>query len=189
MLRWFWRLYWKLSGWKFIGEYPYHQNKLVIAAAPHTSSSDVWIGLAARAVLKIEHVKFLGKKELFQYGLGWLFKSLGAVPVDRSAPNGVVGQVVEMFNKNDSFTIALAPEGTRKKVDKLKTGFYQIAKQAEVPLLLVGIDFGNKAIRFSELIFPTTDEFADFNKILSFFAPIDGKHPELGLKHLLKLDK
>ncbi len=189
MLRWFWRLYWKLSGWKFIGEYPYHQNKLVIAAAPHTSSSDVWIGLAARAVLKIEHVKFLGKKELFQNGLGWLFKSLGAVPVDRSAPNGVVGQVVEMFNKNDSFTIALAPEGTRKKVDKLKTGFYQIAKQADVPLLLVGIDFGNKAIRFSELIYPTNDEFADFNKILSFFAPIDGKHPELGLKHLLKLDK
>jgi 1-acyl-sn-glycerol-3-phosphate acyltransferase len=189
MLRWFWKLYWKRSGWKFIGEYPYKIKKLVIAAAPHTSSSDVWIGLAARSVLKIEHVKFLGKKELFKYGLGWLFRSLGAVPVDRSAPNGVVGEVVEMFDKNENFTIALAPEGTRKKVDKLKSGFYQIAKQAKVPILLVGIDFGNKAIRFSDLIHTTSDESADFNKIIEFFAPIEGKHPDQGLMHLLKSDK
>src|ERR1700741_2060505 len=148
MLRWFWKLYWKLSGWKFSGEYPYQLRKLVIAAAPHTSSSDVWIGLAARGVLKLEHIRFLGKKELFKNGLGWLFRSLGAVPVDRSAPNGVVGQAVELFNSNERFTLALAPEGTRKKVDKLRTGFYQIAKQAQVPILLVGIDFGNKTLRF-----------------------------------------
>jgi 1-acyl-sn-glycerol-3-phosphate acyltransferase len=189
MLRWFWKLSGKLSGWNFAGKYPFHLKKLVIAAAPHTSSSDVWIGLAARSVLRLEHIKFLGKKELFKNGLGWLFRSLGAVPVDRSAPNGVVGQVVDMLNANESFTIALAPEGTRKKVEKLKTGFYQIAKQAQVPILLIGIDFGTKTLRFSELIYPTSDESADFDKIIGFFASIDGKYPEKGLKHLSKMAK
>lgn len=184
MLRLFWKFYWKLSGWKIVGEFPYHYKKMVIIVAPHTSWKDILIGLATRNELKINHVKFLGKKELFDGPFGWLFRWLGGTAVDRSGKHGLVEQVVELFAANDTFILAIAPEGTRKRVDKLRSGFYYMAKKAEVPILPLGLDYGNKQIVLGEPLFTSGNEEADFKKIIAFFAAIKGKKPTSDLRHL-----
>jgi 1-acyl-sn-glycerol-3-phosphate acyltransferase len=174
----------KMTGWKMTGIFPDHISKMVIAVGPHTSAWDVVIGLGTRSIVPIKQAYFLGKKELFAGPFGWFFRALGGTPVDRSSSQGMVAQVAEKFTQHDVFRLAMSPEGTRKKVDKLRTGFYHIAKLANVPILLVGFDFSKKEVIFGELIYPSADEAADFTKILSFFAGVEGKIPELGLKHL-----
>ena len=184
MLRFFWKLYWQLSGWKVVGNFPHHFKKMVIIVAPHTSWQDIFIGFAARSELKIEKAKFLGKKELFDGPFGWLFRWLGGTPVDRFHKQGMVEQVAELFNSRDTFLLAMAPEGTRKRVDKLRSGFYQIAKKAGVPILPVGLDFEHKHLVIGEPILPGENEKVDFQKIISFFAEIKGKKPAFDLRHL-----
>jgi 1-acyl-sn-glycerol-3-phosphate acyltransferase len=184
MLRLILKIWWKLSGWKINGVFPYHIQKLLLIVAPHTSWKDVLVGFAARDRLKIHNAKFLGKKELFDGPFGWLFRRLGGTPVDRFSSQGAVEQVVELFKKNNEFLLAMSPEGTRKKVDKLRTGFYHIAKQAEVPILMIGFDFSKKEIIIGEPFNPSDNEAADFKHIIDFFAPVKGANPEQGLGHL-----
>jgi len=155
---------------------------MVLIVAPHTSWKDLVVALAARSVLRLNHIKFLGKKELFEGPFGWFFRWMGGTPVDRSGRHGAVEQVVELFKKKDEFTIAISPEGTRKKVNHLRTGFYHIAKKAGVPVIMIGLDFAHKQILIAEPFFTTDNEQKDFNHILSFFAPVKGKHPEKGLQ-------
>lgn len=181
MLRLFWKAWWKIHRWKFKGTYPYDQKKLVLLVAPHTSWKDILVAMAARSRLKTR-IRFLGKKELFDGPFGWLFRWQDGIPVDRFSKHGVVDQVVELFNSHDAFAIALSPEGTRKKVEKLRTGFYHIARKANVPVLLVGLDFANRQVIFSEPFLLTGNEEADIKKILEFFGPIKGKNPEKGLQ-------
>ena len=188
MTKFFWRIWFKLTGWKINGSYPLEIKKMILLVAPHTSWKDILVGLATRSKLKIYKAKFLGKKELFDGPFGWYFRWLGGVPVDRHSKHGMVEQVVEMYNNNEEFIIALSPEGTRKKVDKLRTGFYHIAKQANVPIVMVGFDFSKKEIILSETFYVSDDEEADFKKIIDFYAPIKGCHPHLGLAHL-KMNK
>ena len=173
----------KLAGWKVKGIFPNHIPKMVLAVGPHTSAWDVVIGFGARRLIPIDHAYFLGKKELFEGTFGWFFKAMGGTPVDRSSSQGMVAQVADKFAQHDIFRLGMSPEGTRKKVEKLKTGFYHIARQANVPILLVGFDFGKKEVILGDLIYPA-DEAEDFKKILSFFAGVEGKIPELGVKHL-----
>lgn len=184
MTKLFWNIWWKLNGWKINGSYPYHVKKMLIIVAPHTSWKDILVGLASRSKLKIYNAKFLGKKELFDGPFGWFFRWLGGVPVDRFSKNGMVEQVVEMYNSKDEFTIALSPEGTRKKVDKLRTGFYHIAKQAKVPILMIGFDYSKKEIVIGAPFSTSDDEAADFRHIIDFFAPVKGYKPEQGIGHL-----
>lgn len=187
MLHLLWKTYWKLSGWKIAGRFPYHYKKMVMIVAPHTSWKDILVGFAARNELQIHHAKFLGKKELFDGPFGWLFKKLGGTPVDRFSKQGMVEQVVEMFAINENFILAMSPEGTRKKVDTLRSGFYHIAKQAKVPILMVGFDFENKQLIIGTPFFTSDDETADFKTIIKFFAAIKGAKPELDLRHLKDL--
>ncbi len=184
MLSLIWKLYWKLSGWKVVGLFPYHYKKMVMIVAPHTSWKDILVGFAGRNELKINHANFLGKKELFDGPFGWLFRWLGGRPVDRFNKNGLVDQVAELFAGNEVLIIAMAPEGTRKRVDKLRSGFYHIAKKAQVPILPVGLDFENKQLVLGEPFFTSNDEEADFKKIITFFSKIKGKNPDYDLRHL-----
>ena len=188
-MRLLWRLYTKLEGWKAINEFPNHLNKAVVIVAPHTYWKDFLIGIAFRSVLKIKHAKYLGKAELFSGPFGFIFRWLGGTGVDRFSKHGVVEQVVEKLNKADRLLIALSPEGTRKKVDKLRTGFYYIAKQSNVPIVMVGLDYSKKELSVSEPFYTTDDEAADFKKIIEFFAPLKGYHPDQGLAHLLEQRK
>lgn len=184
MTKLFWSIWWKLKGWKINGIFPGEIKKMVIIVAPHTSWKDILIGLAARSKLKIYNAKFLGKKELFDGPFGWYFRWLGGVPVDRFSKSGLVEQVVGIFNSKEEFIIALSPEGTRKKVDKLRSGFYHIAKQANVPIQMIGFDYSKKEIVVGSPFSPSNDEAADFKHIINFFTPIKGANPEQGVGHL-----
>lgn len=184
-MRAFWKLYLKVFGWKIVG-LPPQLNKFVMIVGPHTSALDFIIGVAVRSVTRMK-THYLGKKELFKPPFGFIFRKLGGYPVDRSSSKNMVDEVVNIFNAHDQFSIALAPEGTRQKVEKLRTGFYHIALNAKVPLAMAALDFGNREVIFSEPFEPSGNKKDDFQKIFKFFKEIKGKHPELGM-HDLRID-
>jgi 1-acyl-sn-glycerol-3-phosphate acyltransferase len=173
-----------LAGWKASGKFPYHLKKYVIIVGPHTSNWDFIIGVLFRKSLRLEKARYLGKKELFDPPFGFLFRWLGGYPVDRSQNKNMVDEVVKVFNEHEEFGIALSPEGTRTRVEKLRSGFYNIARGAKVPIVMVGLDYANKQVTFSEPFSPTGNQEADFEQILKFFRPIQGKYPEKSLSHL-----
>jgi 1-acyl-sn-glycerol-3-phosphate acyltransferase len=185
---WFWKTAFRLSGWRVRDVYPKGIDKAVLIVAPHTSAWDFPLGLAARSYLNLKHTHYLGKEELFKGPFGFLFRATGGYPVNRFNKEKMVDQVVTLFQTHDQFILALSPEGTRKKVDRLRSGFYHIAKKAGVPIVMVGFDFSKKEISIAPAFFAGQDEAADFKKIIQFFAPIKGKIPELGLDHLLNQD-
>jgi 1-acyl-sn-glycerol-3-phosphate acyltransferase len=181
MLRIIYRILFAAFGWKINGNFPHHLPKYIIAVAPHTSNWDFIVGLAGRSVMKLERIKFLGKSQLFKPPFGWFFRYLGGYPVDRTSKHDMVNQVVDMFHSHDEFILAIAPEGTRKKVSKIKTGFYYIAKKANVPIVPCGFDFSKKQIVVGQPLFPSDDFSADLQQLYSFHSSIQGKFPELGI--------
>jgi len=180
MLRSIYRILFSFFGWKIIGSFPPGIRKYIIAVAPHTSNWDFPVGLAARSILKLKDVKFLGKSQLFKPPYGWIFRTLGGYPVERTTSRDMVNEVVNIFNSHEDFALAIAPEGTRKKVDKLKTGFYYIAKNASIPIVPVGFDFEKKAVIVGEPLYPTENIEVDFEKLYSFYGRIKGKNPTSG---------
>ena len=180
-----WNIFLQLQKWKIGDDFPHHIKKAIVIMAPHTSSWDFVVGLAVRSKLKLYHFKFLGKDSLFKSPFGFFFRKMGGFPVDRSNKNNMVDQVVALFNNHEHFILALSPEGTRKKVDRLKTGFYHIAKKANVPIIMTGFDFGKKKISFSEPFYTTDNMENDINYILQFYSTIEGKNPQQGLNHLI----
>lgn len=178
------RLILSMMGWTSVGEFPYQLKKYVVIVAPHTSGWDFIIGVLFRKALRMEKARYLGKKELFNPPFGFLFRWLGGYPVDRSNNKNMVEEVVKIFNSREEFAIALSPEGTRKRVDKLRTGFYNIAKGAHVPIIMAGLDYAKKQAIFSAPFYATENQAADFEHILKFFRPVQGKFPEKGLGHL-----
>jgi 1-acyl-sn-glycerol-3-phosphate acyltransferase len=176
-----WRLFLRAKGWNTAIVFPYHHlPQFIVIVGPHTSNWDFVIGLAYRNILDMNYVGFLGKKQLFKPPFGWLFRKLGGIPVDRSASHNLVDTVAALFAAHERFAIAIAPEGTRKKVEKLKTGFYFIAAKANVPIIMVGLDYKRKTVLFSEPLY-TGDQVEDFETIYHFYRTISGKYPKLGL--------
>lgn len=167
----------KLIGWEVNFDVQPIPDKYILAVVPHTSSWDFFLGLFTRGVMGTD-TKYIGKKSLFRWPFGPIFRSLGGYPVDRSKNNNFVDSVVDIFNSKEKFSIALAPEGTRKKVDKLKTGFYYIAKGANIPIILVRFDYQNREVTFSDPFLPTDDMEADFKFIDDHFRGTHGKIPE-----------
>ena len=179
----FWTLMYKLTGWKVVGKLSETEKKCVMIVAPHTSLWDFPVGLGSRAILGFE-AKYLAKKELFKNPIiGFLLKAIGGIPVDRgNKSNGIVDSVVKYFDDNEEFIVALTPEGTRKYVKRWKTGFYRIAKQANVPIVMVGFDFKRKVVEFMDPFYLTDDMDADLEHIQTYFRGITGRNPELGVK-------
>ncbi len=167
----------KLFGWKIVGPYPENEKKFIIAVVPHTSSWDFPLGIIVRGALK-KDIKFLGKSSLFKPPFGWFFRALGGYPVDRSKSSNLVDAVVDIFNSKERFVVAIAPEGTRKKVERLKTGFYYIALGAKIPILPVAFDFEHKTVWIKDLFYPEGDKEKDFEHIHQVFAGVKGKKPE-----------
>jgi 1-acyl-sn-glycerol-3-phosphate acyltransferase len=173
-------IYYKLLGWKVVGNANFSKEsikKAVIIAAPHTSWHDFYIGILLRSVLKVK-TNFVGKKSLFTFPFGWFFRALGGTPVNRFSNENAVQQIVKIFNEKDEFRLGMSPEGTRKKVTKWRTGFYYIAKEANVPIIMFTLDFENKQNKISEPFYPTDDQQADFKFIHNFYKDIKGKIPE-----------
>ena len=169
----------KILGWKIVGDFPADVKKYIVIGAPHTSYWDFVIGLFARSITD-EKINFIGKASLFKWPYGFLFRGLGGTPVDRSKNNNFVDAIVQVFDCKNEFRLALSPEGTRKKVEQWKTGFYYIAKGAKVPIVMFTFDFGNKQIAIAKPFYPTDSIEADIKFIKEFYKGVKGKHPEKG---------
>ncbi len=168
-------IYHKILGWKAVGDFNKETvKKCMIIVVPHTSWHDFYIGLLIRQVMDLK-ISFLGKKELFKWPIGWYLKRVGGIPLDRTPGQNKVEAIAELFEKRDELRLAIAPEGTRKKVKEWKTGFYHIAKAASVPVIMVTFDFGKKQNVISEPFYPTDDMEADLELMYSFFKGVKGK--------------
>ena len=167
-----------LLGWKFEGDFSKEVKKYVVIAAPHTSWVDFPIAILSRMSAGIM-INFIGKASLFNGPFGFFFRALGGTPVDRSKNNNLVDGIVDIFNNKKVFRLGLSPEGTRKKVNTWKTGFYYIAKGANVPIVMATLDFENKKIKISEPYYTTNDKEKDFEFLRGFFLNVKGKNPEL----------
>ena len=168
--------YYRVLGWKLKGRFP-DLDKCVLAVAPHTSWVDFPLGLLIRSVLG-EQINYVGKKSLFAGPFGWFFRWAGGAPVDRGKNTDTVKAVADIFRQREVFRLALAPEGTRKKVDRWRTGFYYIAIEAGVPVVLVAFDFGKKEIKISEPRMPSGDFEADYAEYRKFYKGVKGYIPE-----------
>ena len=168
--RWLGRSVLRLGGWRMVGAFP-DIPKLVLIGAPHSSNWDgVW-GFAAKLALGLD-IKILGKRELFWWPLGPLLRRLGVIAVDRSAAAGVVEQVAAMIHAREKFWFGLAPEGTRKRVERWKTGFWKMAKAAEVPVLPAYFHYGQKVIGIGPPFALGEDMTADIARIRSWFRDV-----------------
>ena len=141
------------------------------------------MGIAARSVLRLEHIKFLGKKKSFIGPMGLLFRWLRGTPIDRVSKKVIAKETVQLFNTQHEFHLALSPDGTRKRLERLRTGFYFIAKHAEVPIIMIGLNFENRQMIISEPFYTTDNQEKDFDQILNFYSSIQGKSAEYGLQH------
>lgn len=168
----------RILGWKLVGNFPSHLKKYVVIAAPHTSWRDFPIAILARNTSG-EKINFIGKDSLFKGPFGFIFRGLGGTPVDRSQSNNLVDAIVQIFDSKEQFRLGLSPEGTRKKVESWKTGFYYIAKGAKVPIVMATLDFENKQIKISDPYETTVSKEKDFEYFDSFYKGVKGKHPEL----------
>lgn len=173
-------LIFKWMGWKTKGVFPTDVPKYIVAVAPHTSSWDFVIGVLARSVLGVKHAKFIGKSSLFRAPFGWFFKWAGGYPIDRSGYHDVTDQITDLFNCHEKFALCMAPEGTRKKVDKLRTGFYYIARKANVPIVPVGFDFAKKTVVVRAPFYTTNNFESDMEELMKFYRTIEGRNPALG---------
>lgn len=171
------RLYLKMAGWEPSGEPP-DLPKWVAIAAPHTSNWDLVYMLAFTYHYGIS-ISWMGKDSLFKGPFGGLMRWLGGVPIDRSAPNGVVQQMVDRFNDVDALILAVPPSGTRSKRPYWKTGFYHIAHGAGVPIATGFLDYKNKRGGFGPLFHTTGDPQADIETLREFYSTITGKFPEM----------
>lgn len=164
----------RLGGWRMVGNWP-EVDKVVVIVAPHSSAWDAIWGIAAKVGMGLGLV-FIGKKEAFWGPVGWLLRKFGGVPVDRSAPGGIVDQVATQIRQADRMWFVLAPEGTRRKVETWKTGFWKIARRADVPVFCVGFNYADKTIRLDQLVTLTDDMDADLKRIRALFSHYQGKH-------------
>ena len=169
---------WTLAalGWRIEGTIP-DLPKLVIIAAPHTTNWDFVVGMAAKMALGLS-VLWLGKDSLFRGPLGVVMRSLGGVPVDRSNASDVVSQVIQEFSRRDRMVLGLAPEGTRKRVERWRTGFYHIAHGARVPVVPVALNWGARALQIGDPFTTTGEVDADVSELQRRFTGVVGRRPK-----------
>ena len=173
-------IYFKILGWKIVGNTSFSKDtvkKAVIIAAPHTHWYDFFNGILLRKIVGVK-TNFVGKKELFKWPFGWYFRAVGGEPLDRTSGQNKVEAIAKIFKGKEEFRLTLAPEGTRKKVKDWRTGFYYIAKEANVPIIMFTIDFKNKQNKISEPFYLTDDVEEDIKTIRNFYKGVVGKISE-----------
>lgn len=178
LAQWLGRTVLRLGGWRMVGEFP-NIPKAVLIAAPHSSNWDgVW-GISAKLALGIR-LSILGKHSLFHIPLlGPLLRWQGVIPVNRSAPQGVVEQAVAAMRASDCIWYAMAPEGTRKQVAKWKPGFWRIAHGAGVPVIVASFDYPSRTITIGPAVALSDDMDTDIARIQSWYAPFKGRNHDV----------
>jgi 1-acyl-sn-glycerol-3-phosphate acyltransferase len=171
---WLMRSLLRLSGWRLLGQLP-DVPKVIIIGAPHSSYWDgVW-GLMMKIGLGI-NINVMIKREVLDGPLGIILRPIGLIPINRSAALNVVGQMVERFQTHEKMWLGITPEGTRKKVTHWKSGFLRIAREANVPILPVFIDYPTKTFTLGHAVHATDNADADMASIRAMFRPYRGKH-------------
>ncbi|MCQ3939219.1 MAG: glycerol acyltransferase [Chloroflexi bacterium] len=176
----------RLAGWRVEGKLP-DLPKYIIIGAPHTSNWDFVLFLGVIFRLKAD-VRYMGKAELFRPPFGWFFYWCGGVPVDRSKSTGLVEQMVEACSQAKKFILVIAPEGTRYHVREWKRGFYHIAKNAGIPIVMAKVDGVRKSVHVGETFHPTDDIEADMKSIQGAFAGMEGIKPKKKSKKYITLE-
>lgn len=170
------RLFLKLTGWEPEGDRP-TPPKFVLIAAPHTSNWDFPYLIALSAVYGVR-LRWVGKHTLFRFPFGWLMRALGGISVDRRRSGNMVSRMAEIVREADEIALAVPAEGTRSRVEHWKSGFYHVAREAGVPIVLGFLDFKRRRGGFGPAIVPTGDLRADMDRIRAFYADKIGKNPE-----------
>lgn len=173
----------RAAGWRIQGSPP-DLPKYIVVAAPHTTNWDFIVMIGVVLAVRVP-IHWLGKHTIFRKPMGAIFFRLGGIAIDRSKTGNVVEQLVTLFATKDSFVLIITPEGSRKQVGRWKSGFYHIAKGANVPLLLATLDYAQRIVNIETVIYPTDDAKADADRIMAFYAAVTGKYPqEMGILDL-----
>ena len=176
LIEWVGRTALKLMGWRIEGELP-RLDKFVAIGAHHTSNWDFVIFIALKFVLRL-NARWFGKHSIFRWPFGGLMRSWGGIPIQRHLSLNMVEQAIQGFRDNREFILVLSPEGTRRKVERWKMGFYHIALGAGVPIVPGALDFANRRVVLGAPFQPTGDAEADLQVLLAFFRPYVPKKPE-----------
>ncbi len=164
----------RLGGWRMVGAFP-DLPKAVLLGAPHSSNWDGIWAFAVKIAMGLD-VRIVGKHQLFWWPLGPILRRIGVIEVNRDAAHGLVGQLSQRFANQERFWLGLAPEGTRKRVERWKPGFWKIAKAAGVPVVPAYFHYPDKIIGIGEPFALTDDMDADIARIRAWYAPWQGKH-------------
>lgn len=179
LLYWLAKFLYRTFGWRVEGKLPDVPKYVIITT--HTSNWDLIVGLTGWSILSygfwLIKPSWIGKREAFLGPLGPFMKWIGGIPVDRGARQRTVEQIIQAFDSREELVMAITPEGTRKKAERWKTGFYYIAQGAEVPIVLGFIDYQRKAMGIGPIITPCGDIQADMEIIRDFYGDVQAKHP------------
>jgi 1-acyl-sn-glycerol-3-phosphate acyltransferase len=170
--RWLGIAWLRIGGWRMVGTFP-DVAKAVVIVAPHSSNMDGFHGLAMRQAIGLD-VHFLAKRQLFWWPLGAMLRSFGAIPIERGAATDMVEQAAAQFAGKPTFWLGLAPEGTRKPVARWKSGFWRIAKAANVPIIPAYFHYPDKVIGIGPPLWLSEDMNADLARLRAFYAPWRG---------------
>ncbi|SHG26085.1 Acyltransferase [Cnuella takakiae] len=168
----------RLKGWRTAEAIPASVKQCVVIAAPHTSNWDFVYSLACAHILGVR-LRYLAKQELFRFPLGGIMRATGGIPVTRSRNTKLVDTIIQLFQNSDELRLMIPAEGTRKKVDRWKTGFYHVALGTGVPVYLAYLDYNQKIAGFGKAVYLTGDKEKDAAVIRDFYKDKVGKYPEL----------
>ena len=171
------RLVLRMFGWRVVGAVP-PISRFVFIGAPHTSNWDLVVMLAAGWALQVR-IPWFAKHTVFWGPLGWIFRALGGLSVDRRARHDLVEHVAQLFGQSDILRLGIAPEGTRSRRDYWKSGFYYIARRADVPVVAAFLDYATRRCGVGPIIQLTGDVPADMDRIRAFYGTLQGRYPEL----------
>lgn len=166
----------RLMGWRIEGQLP-PLDKFVVIGAHHTSNWDFVLFIAAKFILRL-NARWFGKHSIFRWPFGALMRYWGGIPIRRHLKLNTVEQAIEAFAEHRQFILVLSPEGTRRKVERWRSGFYHIAWGAGVPIVPAALDFQHRRIVIGEPFQPTGNEAADLRQLLAFYRPYVPKNPD-----------
>jgi 1-acyl-sn-glycerol-3-phosphate acyltransferase len=164
------------AGWTISGAAP-AASRYVLVASPHSSNWDTAVMLLCAAHFGIR-LRWVGKRESFRGPLGPVLRRLGGIPIERAGGRGVVASTAEVFRDGAPLALAIAPDGTRSARDYWRSGFYHIARAADVPLVLSFLDWGARRAGIGPTLALTGDIAADMDRIRAFYAGMVGRYPE-----------
>jgi 1-acyl-sn-glycerol-3-phosphate acyltransferase len=170
------RVFWAFSRWRLVTE-PAPQRPSILIGAPHTSNWDFVVMLAITWRLNIR-VRWLGKKSLFHGWRGPIMRSLGGIPVDRAAPSNVVSEVLDLIRAGKIFSLVITPDGTRSGNTHWKSGFYRIAREAQIAVTLGYVDRSTMTTGIGPTFELSGDVSRDMDRIRAFYADKAGVRPE-----------